>query len=445
MRYHNVNGSRIAVHASMDYLFRPKAFEHYCLYHYFSEVQSMPRKLGKKQEYFEFLESHPLHEPNVVCYRMRSCVPVFCWNWIGSTETFTSSLLNPIDRQSSDFKDKEEYAYRFMLLFMPFRDFGDFQIDGCFQLKWQQTHKEEGFSGEMITIADNIQTIRNSLESSIPTNLLASETELYADNNDHENDADDPEFDDDFLNAIGELFATSTGHAFLTEEASQINPTFTGKVFTAAQFHLAVTVEASAWDMHSVLQFAADPEQVIGRGTEHVEHTQRFLTGTRELNSLSMHQLFRVNDNENVSNIALNATGTWQSIVMWGINAGLDDDQQCAFEILVANYVLSFSEDAKQNDNENATAFHDRVQTLCQLGRRNVNSSVPLCMFVTGPAGAGKCKCFASETTRILDTAHCFLFHALKPNYLPKLLPTPDNLVRISDTCFPTQRFALQQ
>jgi hypothetical protein len=401
MRYHNVHGSRIAVHASMDYLFRPKALEHYCLYEYFSEVQSTARKLGEKQEYFEFLESHPLHEQNVVCYRNRYCVPVFCWNWIGCTGTFSSSLLNPIDRQSSDFQDKEEYAYRFMILFMPFRDFGDLQIDGSFQLKWQQTHMEGGFPSTMITIADNIQTIRNSLESSIPTNLLASETELFADNSDQRNDDDDEEFDDDFLNAIGELFATSTGNALLTAEASRIDPTFTGKVFTAAQYHLDVTVEASTFDMHSVLQFAADQEQVIGRGNEQLEHTQRFVTSTRELNSLSMHQLLRVNDNETVSNHELNATGTWQSIVMWGTNAGLDDDQQCAFEILVANYVLGFSEDAKPNDNENETAFHDRVQNLCQLGRRNVNSSVPLCMFVTGPAGAGKCKCCAIATIRI--------------------------------------------
>jgi hypothetical protein len=42
----------------------------------------------------------------------------------------------------------------------------------------------------------------------------------------------------------------------------------------------------------------------------------------------------------------VNANGTWQSILKWGKNEGLDDDQQKAFEILAATYVLTFSDEA---------------------------------------------------------------------------------------------------
>jgi hypothetical protein len=42
----------------------------------------------------------------------------------------------------------------------------------------------------------------------------------------------------------------------------------------------------------------------------------------------------------------VNANGTWQSISKWGENQGLDQDQQTAFKILAATYVLSFYDDA---------------------------------------------------------------------------------------------------
>jgi hypothetical protein len=379
----------------MDYIFRPKETEHYCLYQYFSKVKNCERKKTEKEdiECYYYAENHPMHEQYVVCYRQLQCVPVFCWNWLGWTGKFNSSLLDTINPTSADFRDKEEYAYRFMILFMPFRDFSDFQIEGSFLRKWQQMHEENRFSSKMIAIADNIQTIRNSLESSIPTNLLASETELFSDDTDngYDNEEDNSELQEDFLTLIGELFATTAGGTALTEESSKLDPIFSGKVFKSAQFLPEISDLASALEMQSVMQFAIDQEHASVPENGLAEYIQRFVTGTRELNSLSLHQLLRVNDNPTVSNMVVNATGTWESIVMWGINAGLDEGQQCAFEILVANYVLTFSEDAKKNDDENEIAFRDRLEKLCKLGRRDPQSFVPLCMFVTGPAGAGKC------------------------------------------------------
>ena len=40
------------------------------------------------------------------------------------------------------------------------------------------------------------------------------------------------------------------------------------------------------------------------------------------------------------------ANGTWQSILKGGQNEGLDKEQQTAFEILAAKYVLTFYEEA---------------------------------------------------------------------------------------------------
>jgi pantothenate kinase-related protein Tda10 len=90
----------------------------------------------------------------------------------------------------------------------------------------------------------------------------------------------------------------------------------------------------------------------------------------------------------------INANGTWQSIQKWGKNEVLDDDQQTAFEILAATYVLMFSDQAiiDTTNSETLNAFNVRVKGLLQLARKSEDIEKPLCMFITGPAGAGKCK-----------------------------------------------------
>jgi hypothetical protein len=72
----------------------------------------------------------------------------------------------------------------------------------------------------------------------------------------------------------------------------------------------------------------------------------------------------------------------------------LDDDQQMAFEILAATYVLTFSDEAiiDTTDSETSNAFDVRVKGLLHLARKSEDIEKPLCMFITGPACAGKCK-----------------------------------------------------
>jgi pantothenate kinase-related protein Tda10 len=41
---------------------------------------------------------------------------------------------------------------------------------------------------------------------------------------------------------------------------------------------------------------------------------------------------------------------------------------------------------------ETLNAFDVMVKGLLQLARKNKDLEKPLCVFITGPAGAGKCK-----------------------------------------------------
>jgi hypothetical protein len=91
----------------------------------------------------------------------------------------------------------------------------------------------------------------------------------------------------------------------------------------------------------------------------------------------------------------ISANITWQSIKKWVENEVLDDDQQTAFDRLAATYVLTSSDEAiliDTTDSETSNAFNLRMKGLLQVARKSEDIEKPLCMFITGPAGAGKCK-----------------------------------------------------
>ncbi len=104
-------------------------------------------------------------------------------------------------------------------------------------------------------------------------------------------------------------------------------------------------------------------------------------------------------DNENVDSEEerkmrkkwkINANGTWKSIVAWGKVANLDAEQQTAFEILASTFVLSFFSEAEA-DCAPSDELKKEEEALKKLARVKKNKG-PMVMFVTGPAGAGKCK-----------------------------------------------------
>jgi hypothetical protein len=93
------------------------------------------------------------------------------------TKSFETSLLEPSSKGKPDCKKKEEYALHFMLLFVPFQTFEDLLCNGSHQKAshqkaFQKARKDGRITDEMIQIAENIQTIHNSLASGIPENTL---------------------------------------------------------------------------------------------------------------------------------------------------------------------------------------------------------------------------------------------------------------------------------
>jgi len=86
-----------------------------------------------------------------------------------------------------------------------------------------------------------------------------------------------------------------------------------------------------------------------------------------------------------LKNYNIKATGSAPSIILWGKKANLDAEQQMAYEIITATFVLDYVEEANIRNSE-------VIDKLKQLARRNKNPDRPMVLFITGPAGAGKCK-----------------------------------------------------
>jgi hypothetical protein len=434
MRFRYLNGKQVAFHKGYNYFYRPLAMEHLGVYFFYEETEFVNIKKAESEssEYFEYTEMHLFRASEGVAYRKRKSVPTFAWNWLRSTKAFSHSILHPSDENASDHQAKEEYAFRFMLLFLPFRSIADFETDGCYQDVLQRAYKEGRITEDMIEIANNIQTIHNSLASDIPPNTLSADTsEVQTGEFENTIDDDDDETDDDLLASIGELFVSITDNEGLKTDAKTLD----------IQFGTKETKETEITKKELKPAFE---ETIVEENSKNPECTpypeKRFCSTSRNLNTLAMQTTITRSEANEDTDIPqkeiVNANGTWQSIAKWGENNGLDEEQQTAFEILAAMYVLSFYDEAtvETTTDENFDDFVERKNGLCILARRNMETEEPLCMFITGPAGAGKCKS-PTETrtsTKVNPKSHNFpkskntcnfdcICEAVQPEYRPRV------------------------
>ena len=97
----------------------------------------------------------------------------------------------------------------------------------------------------------------------------------------------------------------------------------------------------------------------------------------------------RESDQRDTTNQSIvNVDGSYKSIIQFGKNEGLDEQQQIAFQIMTAAYVLTFYDEATDRELIN-DEFTRNINGLKLLSRQR--GETPSRLFVTGPAGAGKC------------------------------------------------------
>jgi hypothetical protein len=82
-------------------------------------------------EYFEYREHHLFHQIQAVVYPTTAAVQFVLveLDWICFTCCIFKLILNTIDKDAPDHHKKEEYAFCFLILFVPFRSREDLEID----------------------------------------------------------------------------------------------------------------------------------------------------------------------------------------------------------------------------------------------------------------------------------------------------------------------------
>jgi hypothetical protein len=409
LSFRNIGGKQVPYHESMNYYFRSLKLSNTCFYEYFRDMEFMSYTTADQHgidecDRYPFTEEHPCYIISLAVRRKRKCIPVFPWQWLGPTMNFSTTLLQSVMETDPDYHVKEEYAYKFMLLFLPFRSNQDLMLNGNYQLRWQQANNDGLFPDAMIAIANNIQNIHNSLNATNPPNAITMDT-ILEESVDLVQEEKSHTTCDDFLTNIAQFFldTSSTDQPQLTEEITTIDPMFQKEIFRGAKYKFPENSEIL--NLNSVIQFD-ESAAMNSDSSEVVTFSSHFVSEYSMLNTLASQNLLIVNQEENqgqaTENIGrniVNATGTWESIVVWGKNAKLDTEQQTAFEILTATYVLTFYDEANSDDEQDCQEFILRKTGLCHLARRNIGSQIPLCLFVTGPAGSGKCKFIVRYTT----------------------------------------------
>ena len=223
---------------------------------------------------------------------------------------------------------------------------------------------------------------------------------------------------------VGAFFASSsTGDMELNEEAIDLTPMFQKGASSKDKNddHVASMLKKkqleTAWteplsDVFTCNSTASPDSD--GNGNESHPATTRFRSSMAELNTLFTSTFCRRNPkysspaggcsnsanqgsrtapaNEEPKYIIV-ANGTCESIIAWGKNKKLDEEQSIAFEMLAATYVLSFVEEADVNlyDGQEKENFEQQRTNLQKLARHRPCQVGPMRLFVTGPAGAGKC------------------------------------------------------
>jgi hypothetical protein len=340
-------------------------------------------------EFFDFTEGHTFRKSHCIVYRTKPCVASFPWNWLGSTAEFEFPLTQYVAPMHKDYSNREEYCRRFLMLFIPFRVLQDLkQGFDMFQEALQSLISMNQISDDVNRYANNIQDIHNSIRVSMPTNMLSDAT--YMDDEDMDdiprNLCSTEEQEAHLLASIASTLAETTNmHSPLSRVATNVSP-----VFLSYMGNVPMMAFETIGAMHVVT-----PNVVVYETMDLPSRTEkdpaillpnRFVSTVSELNTL-VYRTLLAPEAGNRQNQTSNATGSVASIIEWCTNDKLDTNQQIAVEIMVATYLLTFYEDATAGE----VLLYEK-EALQRLARQRANTNETLRMFITGPAGAGKCK-----------------------------------------------------
>ena len=419
------NDKRTPFCSAMNYIYHPSQFENMCPYSFWTWVevitvtQARERKLDKKA-WIKFPDNHPQHSKKICVMRSKPVVPQMDWTFFGDAKNLSVPMTEAPhhSRWKNVTKSNEEHCRKFLVAFLPFRCEADLTIHNSYKAKFISEHSNGTFN-KFTKIADNIQNIRNSLAAGRMNDDMPAE----------EVDPDTSELDntkamEEIESRISAIFGHGKDFTPLDSEPTHFNSSLP---------QLPETQSPSAaedFEDINVIQKQGQKKKHKGKVPIHLDRFVPDVAGVNGLNTL-VQQTFTTGTFEEETE-TVEAIGTAESIMTFGYNRNLDLDQQTAFEILAATFVASFVREAiarAQGDGntEDTEELKKKLLELDELAQTKQLKGKPLRMFLTGPAGAGKCTsphfvccdCHKPPRLMLLCSYHPGISHGLRPILLP--------------------------
>ena len=339
-------------------------------------------------------------------------IPKIPLTFVPTSENFGGDILLYDQDQIIERNDEmEEYAMRILIIYYNYKSLDDLMIEGSYVRKFLEWTRSDQFTDKIHTTLGNFQNMKNMKNLSRQPDALAKETTAFISldtTSKKRDDEDDEDIPKEFMeNLLADFVAP---HSYSTTNnntgTSTMDMSFVldrGKNLCGSRniampivdsIQIENTSEPNPNQFLGFITRQVDSVPVTSNRTTHWDRQRGIniediscLIGTR------VERRVRSNTTEEHVVVEIIANGTAESIVKWARhNLTFDKEQQRAFEIIIAKFVLTYYDEAQNNPERaqrtrDSSFAHERKQLEKMAGQSHLDQ---LIMFLTGPGGSGK-------------------------------------------------------
>jgi PIF1-like helicase/Helitron helicase-like domain at N-terminus len=439
LKHHN--GVSFIDSGPLQYLNRPKIMENVTLVDFVLRYHVARICRSKEDNMYDFdykVSNYEASNYQGLRRSLETYIPVFNVWIFPDTSEFGGSILDPNITINAFMED---YALQVLICFLPYRSAADLEIKGSHVLKFCEWYPSTFNTTAVHKILTNLQNLKNSLRMKHPGEQLCQVTTAFVDpdgnastNHLSSNRKEKKLKYDETTKKLIDLIVQDTSPSTPTpHQASSRAPL--GSADDFADLNLTHLRDKGTWDCGykniprtnavidpffvetlsdkklpassniDVCYMPVCPpltkqtlvEVLLQRSQRKIKHHSTSNTSPDDEPESDTD-----NDEPNIHRpqhvIDVNATGSPESIHLWGRQANFDDEQQRSFEILAAKFVLGFMKDVDKTEGPDSTLKGTERQeynwcrsTLTEMvGRPATSGDGQLIMFLTGPGGSGK-------------------------------------------------------
>ena len=391
---------------AMSYMLRPQHLEDIAAIEFFEKYETVRKNDKMKKQVLWDIDraQHPGFGKQAVRERRGSCLAQFPqWSFPD-----TSSFGGDIFVLTAPNASVEKYCSAALVLGHPFRCLDDLTVNGSFHGMFVQLWSNGRMPHQLQGILEHVQMFYNSMRLPAKDDPLRSRTIPFRGDPSDAEQCKEEEDDDNYFDGVFELMHQSHDDDAGSDGGAGINLISMRKeggrkcgFDNLPKPEEMLEENQQAWrDKHWEANPSLDGDFLQTTAAVQVPppsdgasippHQQREQPTLNQLMQLTYRSTRRRVDGPAPE--AANADGTALSIIEWSHrnDLTLDEDQQMAFQVATAAFVLTYYDEARVDTTDRGMRgdFVREKRKLKTL--RRLTQGGPLRMFLDGPGGAGK-------------------------------------------------------